>query len=435
MAALAACFADAPQVKGLDRIVGGVNAEIEAYPHQVTLQDWFGHTCGGSVIDAQWILTAAHCLEEVPPGLEIAAGVTRLREVGYDGQLRRVARVHLHPAYDASTYDHDIALLRLVAPLDLTAPSVSAVPTMTPDNAAMGWTDPGVVATVTGWGDLQTDGPMPDVLQSVEVPIVTLEAASKAYDQEIGEEQIAAGYLDTGGADACQGDSGGPLVVPDDAGQWTLAGVVSWGGDCAAPDQPGMYARVSHFDEWIGTTMKGGGGGTPVPPADGEPVPGGPGGPNDGGGGDCAEGQYICDDGTCIEESWICDGNEDCAAAQDEIGCDCDLSDFVCGDQSCLAAQYVCDGYVDCEDESDEIDCEDEECAADDFVCDGGQCVWWEYVCDDYVDCEDESDEIDCGYEECQADDFTCGDGQCIPWDYTCDDYVDCADGSDEQCD
>ena len=68
---------------------------------------------------------------------------------------------------------------------------------------------------------------------------------------------ICAGYP-PGGKDACQADSGGPLLEPGVIGNQTvdfLVGIVSFGVGCARKDLGAGYTDVSHYRQWVTTTM------------------------------------------------------------------------------------------------------------------------------------------------------------------------------------
>ncbi len=245
-------------------IVGGTNTTISENPWQVSLQSTSGsHFCGGSVLNANWILTAQHCVNSggtiSKPG-RVAAGSTTRSGMSTSGQIRSVAEVVVYPGYVDANYGKDIALLRLSTPLDLSGPNVKAIGMVTAADASAGVTNPGVVARVTGWGTLTSGGStLPDTLQTVDVNLLSNSSAQTSYPNEtITADQLAAAAP---GKDSCQGDSGGPLTVLKN-GTRVLAGVVSWGYGCADSRYPGMYGRVSSFESWITSKINGTGGGT-----------------------------------------------------------------------------------------------------------------------------------------------------------------------------
>jgi len=95
----------------------------------------------------------------------------------------------------------------------------------------------------------------PSILNEVTQPIIDNKKCKSLPKFETNtDEMLCAGDL-IGGKDACRGDSGGPLFCKFESGVYSQVGVVSWGHDCAKPDMPGVYARVSSFIKWIENTQ------------------------------------------------------------------------------------------------------------------------------------------------------------------------------------
>lgn len=250
-----------PAGKDVPQIVGGQNALIQDYPWQVALLNAsYNQVCGGSIIAPRWILTAAHC----SGGLKyIRAGVTD--KTAATGQTIAIRREILNPSYEVPTaYNNDIMLLELEADLDLSGDKAKAIPIMTVAAAATGLQNPGVNATITGWGNTSQGGTDSIILQKAVVPIALNSAVVGPYlalpppdgPMYVTDKMIPAGFA-AGGIDSCQGDSGGPLAVPDPASaiKYRLAGVTSFGHGCALPTYLGIYTRVSEFEAWIIASM------------------------------------------------------------------------------------------------------------------------------------------------------------------------------------
>lgn len=252
LASIAAGCVDEPQTtERNDEIVGGTATTIAQVPWQVALTTNSGFQfCGGSILNASWVLTAQHCVADGSSDMRVVAGVTRISQSS-SGQIRAIDAVARNPGFTDPTVGHDVALVHLATPLDLSGANAKPIAMVTADDEAAGATAAGVIATVTGWGTTSSGASSTsDVLMTVDVPVVSNAQASTLYGQTITADQVAAGVLNGGGKDSCQGDSGGPFTVPV-GGVAKLAGAVSWGNGCAEAAFPGLYARVSSFEPYL----------------------------------------------------------------------------------------------------------------------------------------------------------------------------------------
>merc|ERR1712038_91789 len=223
-----------------EKIVGGDEVIPHSIPHQVSLQYKFidFHFCGGSVVNSDTIMTAAHCCDgQSASELKVVAGDHNLARDEGTEQTVDVSRIIMHPDYNPRTIYNDICILKLEKDMDINSyvKGVS-LPYQNEEFSGKG--------TVSGWGTLSSGGSSPDTLHSVDVPIVSDESCRDSYgESDIADSMICAGER---GKDSCQGDSGGPLTCGG-----SHCGVVSWGYGCAVAGYPGVYTQTSYFMDFI----------------------------------------------------------------------------------------------------------------------------------------------------------------------------------------
>jgi secreted trypsin-like serine protease len=263
-------------------VVGGEVATRD-FPHMAAMEfqqddgDWT-FVCGASLVRADVVLTAAHCVQDDPDTVSREDEARRYRFLlGTRDRLRggeriEATRVVDHPQYDPRSGAYDVALLKLARATTLGAP-IRIAEAREADRFA-----PGVEATIVGWGATVSGGPPVTDLREGQVPIVSDAECARGYTVTAEFDpptMICAGNL-TGGEDSCQGDSGGPLMVPDASGRFVLVGDVSFGFGCAFPTQYGVYGEVagSALRPFVDAQIAELSPGTPGPAPGGGPTPG-----------------------------------------------------------------------------------------------------------------------------------------------------------------
>ncbi|KAK9511019.1 hypothetical protein O3M35_005669 [Rhynocoris fuscipes] len=240
--------------KNQARIIGGEITEPNEFPFMAGIRTETSPFvfCGGVIISAFHVLTAAHCTDSRPnERLKVVVGdhdVYNPSDNSHAVELS-VKKVIGHELFDKKgEMENDIAILvtekmafnSFVTPVCFPNENVNLV---------------GQRVKVLGWGKISPNGPYSEVLRKVNLQVVDLEECDE-YFNAIDMNSYSQICTKTPQADSCQGDSGGPVIWRDPAtNRYTLVGIISFGDLCSKEDAPAVNTNAYFYRDWIKQKM------------------------------------------------------------------------------------------------------------------------------------------------------------------------------------
>ncbi|XP_069897415.1 chymotrypsin-like elastase family member 1 [Dipodomys merriami] len=238
------------------RVVGGTEAQRNSWPSQISLQYLSGgqwhHTCGGTLVRRNWVMTAAHCVDRALT-FRVVVGDHNLNQNDGTEQYLSVQKIVVHEKWNSNNVaaGYDIALLRLAQSVTLNSyVQLGVLPqegTVLPNNTP---------CYITGWGRTRTNGQLAQTLQQAYLPSVdySICSSSSYWGSTVKRSMVCAGG--DGVRSGCQGDSGGPLHCLVN-GQYSVHGVTSFVSSlgCNVSRKPTVFTRVSAYISWLNNVI------------------------------------------------------------------------------------------------------------------------------------------------------------------------------------
>ncbi|XP_077318871.1 granzyme A-like [Lithobates pipiens] len=223
------------------KIIGGQEAAPHSRPYMALL-DTNGYQCAGTLIKADWVLTAAHC--KVNSSTTIKLGVHSRTVVNKYVQTFKYLRSKKRD-FNSRTLNNDFEIVQLSGKAKLNkAVKILPLPDKFDD------VKDGTVCDTAGWGTTKKGIVQPaDKLMEVSLTAISRKkcAAKWKSGTKITNNMMCT-FDASGKKDVCRGDSGGPLIC-----EKMFRGIISFGPKlCANPELPSVYTFLTkNYVNWI----------------------------------------------------------------------------------------------------------------------------------------------------------------------------------------
>ncbi|XP_041694526.1 proproteinase E-like [Coregonus clupeaformis] len=240
----------------VSRVVNGEDAKPYSWPWQISLQylsdSNYYHTCGGTLIAKNWVLTAGHCISDHRT-YRVVLGEYDLTQMDENEQIKEVETIVVHPGWNDNCLScgDDVALIKLASPATLNDKVHTSCLPPSGDILTHNYH-----CYISGWGRIYTAGPLAKKLQQALLPVVAHETCSQSdwWGGSVKPSMICGGGDRKAG---CNGDSGGPLNCKGADGKWYVHGIASFVSSrgCNTLKKPTVFTRTSSFSDWITNTI------------------------------------------------------------------------------------------------------------------------------------------------------------------------------------
>ncbi|KAL7743407.1 hypothetical protein ACLKA6_008377 [Drosophila palustris] len=221
------------------RILGGAEATNDATPYAVSLRVDNAHVCGGSIMSATKVLTAAHCLHRDGKPIDSSRISGRVGSTNQyaGGHIVSIASYVIHPDY--FKLDNNLAVITLKSPLAWTD-RIQPIQMINKDEALPA---DGSAITVAGWGTT-VEGTASFKIRQLSLTFAEDAVCLDAYsDHDASKSFCLAHPLKEG---TCYGDGGGAAVY-----NGKLLGVCNFVVGACGSRYPDVFVRTAGYSDWL----------------------------------------------------------------------------------------------------------------------------------------------------------------------------------------